>query len=215
VLLGWLAVEERSRRIGLGGGVLIALGCAQLASLVAAPPVASDLPVLNARALAAALVIGLLVWLAWRVRNDADAAVRGPARTAVIITANLLCIGLISAEIHAFFSGRSIDAALADGPMSANAANLAEQVTLSVSWAIYAVALIAAGIRRRYAPARYLAIALFAMTVSKVLLNDIAGLDRLHRMLSVLGVGVLLLVASYLYQRMAEDANKSENVSSR
>jgi uncharacterized membrane protein len=40
--------------------------------------------------------------------------------------------------------------------------------------------------------------------VLKVLFYDIAGLDRLNRMLSVLGVGVLLLVASYLYHRMAE-----------
>jgi uncharacterized membrane protein len=81
----------------------------------------------------------------------------------------------------------------------------AEQVALSVMWALYAVALVFAGIKRRFAPARYLAILLFGIVVAKVLFVDIAGLDRFYRMLSVLGVGVLLLVASYLYQRSAGD----------
>ena len=81
-----------------------------------------------------------------------------------------------------------------------------EQVALSVTWALYAVVLVFVGIRRRFAPARYLAIGLFAIVVVKLLYFDIAGLDRLYRMLSVLGVGILLLVASYLYQRMAADA---------
>ena len=70
-----------------------------------------------------------------------------------------------------------------------------------MSWALYALVLVAVGIRRRYAPARYFAIALFGITSVKVLAHDIAGLDRLYRMLTVLGVGVLLLVASYLYNR--------------
>ena len=62
--------------------------------------------------------------------------------------------------------------------------------------------LVAAGFRRDYAPARYLAIALFALTIVKVLTKDIAELDRVYRMLSVLGLGALLVAASYLYQRM-------------
>ena len=76
---------------------------------------------------------------------------------------------------------------------------------MSVTWALYAVGLVFAGIRRRFAPARYFAILLFGIVVLKVLAVDIAGLDRLYRMLSVLAVGVLLLIASYLYQRTASD----------
>ena len=54
-----------------------------------------------------------------------------------------------------------------------------------------------------YAPARYLAIALFGLTIVKVMTKDIAELDRVYQMLSVLALGALLVVASYLYQRMA------------
>jgi uncharacterized membrane protein len=113
---------------------------------------------------------------------------------------------LLSAEIHAFFAQRAFGASAEGELRAAGDAGLMEQVTLSVTWALYAVVLVFVGIRRRFAPARYLAIALFAVVVVKVLYVDIAGLDRLYRMLSVLGVGILLLVASYLYQRRAADA---------
>ena len=71
-------------------------------------------------------------------------------------------------------------------------------------WALYAVALVAVGIWRRYAPIRYLAIAVFAVTVAKVFFVDLDRLDRIYRVLSVVGLGVLLLAASYLYQRFNE-----------
>ncbi|MEX1128314.1 MAG: DUF2339 domain-containing protein [Vicinamibacterales bacterium] len=206
VLLGWLAVRERSRWLAAGSGVLIALGSMQLGShLVAALPV-GDVPVFNPRALAALIVIGLLGWLAWRTRNDPAETVRLEARHATIILANALAVLLLSVEIHAYFDQRALDGS----PMGVADAGLAEQLTLSVTWALYAVVLIAIGIRRQYAPARYFAILLFGVTIAKVLLHDIAGLDRFYRMLTVLGVGVLLLVASYLYQRRsAEDRHPS------
>jgi flagellar biosynthesis protein FlhB len=40
------------------------------------------------------------------------------------------------------------------------------------------------------------------LTILKVLTKDIAELDRVYRMLSVLGLGALLVAASYLYQKM-------------
>jgi len=126
------------------------------------------------------------------------------------VVANLLAVLFLSAEIHAFFAGRALDATIEGVGMAAASAGLAEQLTLSVTWAVYAVVLIAIGIRRNYAPARYFAIALFGLTVAKVLMNDIAGLDRFYRMLTVLAVGVLLLVASYLYQRRTAAAHGAE-----
>ena len=55
-------------------------------------------------------------------------------------------------------------------------------------------------------PVRYLAIALLAGTIGKVFLVDLAQLDRVYRVLSVIGLGVLLIVASYCHQRfMADD----------
>ena len=39
------------------------------------------------------------------------------------------------------------------------------------------------------------------MTIVKVFAFDLATLDRIYRVSSVIGLGVLLLVTSYLYQR--------------
>ncbi|CAN5729823.1 hypothetical protein BH24ACI5_BH24ACI5_13870 [soil metagenome] len=201
VFVGWLATRERSRWLAFGSGVLVALGGVLLVNLLTGSLPVGETPIFNARALAAIIVIALLGWLAWRTRDDDAAEVRGEARNALIILANLLGVLLLSAEIHAYFAQRAVAASFGEAPLTVASAGLAEQLTLSVTWALYAVVLIAVGIRRRYAPARYFAIALFGVTIAKVLINDIAGLDRFYRMLTVLAVGVLLLFASYLYQR--------------
>lgn len=209
VLVGWLAARERHRTLAFGSALLIALGSLQLIDLLGAPLPAGETPILNGRAFAAVLAIGLMAWLAWRLSGDRAPEVRNHVRTALIMAANLLALVLISADLRAFFAQRAVDASLAGEARAASEAGLAEQVALSVTWASYAVGLVFAGIRRRYAPARYLAIGLFAVVIVKVLAHDIAGLDRLYRMLSVLGVGALLVLASYLYQKRSQDLDSS------
>ena len=80
-------------------------------------------------------------------------------------------------------------------------AELARHVTLSVSWAVYAAALTGVGILRRYPPIRYVAIAVFGMTIFKVFTVDLSQLDQIYRIISTVALGVLLVGASYLYQR--------------
>jgi len=69
-------------------------------------------------------------------------------------------------------------------------------------WALYATLLIVIGLGRDYAPIRYFAILLFALTTMKVFFVDMAHLERIYRILSVIGLGIALLVTSYLYQRV-------------
>ena len=49
---------------------------------------------------------------------------------------------------------------------------------MSVTWALYSTVLIVIGLRRRYAPIRYFAMAVFAVTTSKVFFVDLAELER-------------------------------------
>ena len=67
---------------------------------------------------------------------------------------------------------------------------------------IAATLLIVVGLRRKYAPIRYFAMTVFVITIAKVFAIDLAELDRLYRVLSVLGLGVTLLMTSYLYQKL-------------
>ena len=52
---------------------------------------------------------------------------------------------------------------------------------------------------------RYFAIAVFAITIVKVFAIDPAELDRLYRVVSVIGLGLTLLLTSYLYQKLRTD----------
>ena len=208
VFLAWLAIRERTQPLGYGSAALLSLGILQMLELLGRSLPVGETAFFNSRALAAALVIGLLSWLAWRMAQEEQLFERqANARDVLIVVANILAIVALSAEIHALFVGGELDARAAGQPWQALDARLAEQVTLSVTWALYAVGLIAVGMRRQYAPARYLGIVLLGLTLLKVLANDIADLDRLYRMMSVLAVGVLLLLASYLYQRRARNGD--------
>ena len=54
---------------------------------------------------------------------------------------------------------------------------------------------------RAFPPLRYLAMALFGLTVLKVFLVDLSSLGGIYRILGFIGVGLVLLAVSFLYQR--------------
>ena len=120
-----------------------------------------------------------------------DARVRATI-AALVVAASAATIVLLTSQNHAYWEIQG--AANAD-------ATFASQLVLSLTWAAYAGVLIALGIRRGYRPIRYAAIVLFGMTVVKVFLADLAGLEGIYRVLGLLAVGTILLLASFLYQR--------------
>ncbi len=63
------------------------------------------------------------------------------------------------------------------------------------------------GLRKRYAPIRYFAMTLFVVTIVKVFAIDLAQLDRIYRVGSVIGLGVMLLLTSFLYQRLLKSGS--------
>ena len=54
----------------------------------------------------------------------------------------------------------------------------------------------------------------FAVTIVKVFAIDLAELDRLYRVLSIMGLGVMLLMTSYLYQRAATKPDDNDRAPS-
>jgi len=72
---------------------------------------------------------------------------------------------------------------------------------LSVLWALYAFVAMGVGMWRRWAALRIGAIALFGLTVAKVFLVDLNALDAVYRILSFLVLGVVLILASFLYTK--------------
>ncbi len=196
--LAWVGIRERRAWIrAAGAGLLAAAVLLAMAAQAAPVPAAHDVFV-NRRALLGLFVVGVLAFVAWLHRRaDRDVPHRGPALAAAVVGANALLLFTLSMEIRAFWELRRGIAANAE---------LAMQMMLSATWAAYAAALTAAGIRRRYAPIRYLAIVVFGATVLKVFLVDFSQLDSVYRIASSVVLGLLLLAASYLYQRQSEHA---------
>ncbi|HQM50807.1 MAG TPA: DUF2339 domain-containing protein [Candidatus Hydrogenedentes bacterium] len=75
---------------------------------------------------------------------------------------------------------------------------------ISSAWGLQAFSLIAIGMILRSRTQRLLGLAFFALTIGKVWLVDLSSVEPLYRILSFIGVGLLLLPASVLYQRFSD-----------
>jgi uncharacterized membrane protein len=85
---------------------------------------------------------------------------------------------------------------------NAERANWAGQMSLSVVWSVYAAGALAFGFWKRLRVLRFAALGLFAVTALKVLTIDMADLERLYRIISFFGLGLLMIAAAYLYNRV-------------
>ena len=72
---------------------------------------------------------------------------------------------------------------------------------LSILWGMYSFVLIGLGMDKDSKILRVGGMVLFGVTLIKVFLYDLAGLSIVSRIVIFIGLGVLLLITSYLYQR--------------
>lgn len=83
------------------------------------------------------------------------------------------------------------------------------QVYRNTAWSgamsVHGFILVATGLWRKDGLLRRLGIGLLLLTVAKITLVDLTGLETIWRILVFLGTGVLLMTASLLYQKFASD----------
>lgn len=77
----------------------------------------------------------------------------------------------------------------------------ARDLTLSLAWALYALCLLALGIRRGWAALRWASLLLLIVTILKAFLYDLGELEDLYRVASLVGLAVSLILVSLVYQR--------------
>lgn len=75
------------------------------------------------------------------------------------------------------------------------------QLAISGMWLVDALIIMAFGIWQRIPAVRITAIIFFGCAVLKMFLYDLSFLDTLYRIISFLGLGVILMGVSYLYHR--------------
>jgi uncharacterized membrane protein len=202
-VVGWaieaaaiIGVGLKSRRgwMRLGGALLLAGSLARLFALGFFETPAGFDVVFNPRVGATLVIVAVLYALALiHLRGGSHLDDHAEPEIALfVVAANVLTILLVSTEISFYWRGRETTDAAAD---------LARMASLSVAWGVYGIALIGVGIVRRYAPIRYLAIALLALTIGKLFLVDLYTLGGIYRIVGFIGLGVFLLLGAWLYQR--------------
>ena len=157
--------------------------------------------VLVVRAVVFVLIVACLIaqlqWLRERSREAGEVAdLLRPVITGCQAVIVLLGFELLSVQIRDIFTY-----AIQAKASNTNDLRNLEQLTLSLAWLVYAIGLIVFGIWRRMRWLRLAAMALFAFIIIKIFAYDLGFLKAALRSISFVGLGVILLAVSYLYQR--------------
>jgi len=189
-VLIWTGFRALHLRLRQAGYFLLALAAVRLLLF----PISASEFFFNARFATYLVLIACMVAALLAAREQAT--VLGDQEATVLailaVAPNAYAILALSLEFWDYF-GRNALSGL-DG-------HLAQHLALSLLWTLYASVLILVGVKRQSALLRWQALVLFGLAVAKVFLYDISYLDRFYRIVSLLILGVLLLVVSFLYQK--------------
>lgn len=117
------------------------------------------------------------------------------ARVAASSAGAVLLFAVLNIEIADFYS---FGATLTFNFFSSS---LAQDLTYTIGWALFAVAMLIAGIALHTRAARVAAIVLLLITILKCFLHDLARLGGLYRVGSLLGLALSLVIVGVLLQR--------------
>jgi len=109
--------------------------------------------------------------------------------------AGLLTFVYITLETRRTFWGSDMELTSQSVPKNA------EIYAYSAVWILFALAILAAGIRRKSVALRYASLAVLIVTVAKVFLYDMSDLTGLFRVASFLGLGLTLIGIGRVYQK--------------
>jgi uncharacterized membrane protein len=105
----------------------------------------------------------------------------------------VLALAYLTLQVTRLFQGP----VLTFGPTSD-----AEQYTYSAVWLAFGVTLLIAGFLLRSQPVRLASAAVVALTIAKVFIVDMSGLEGVFRALSFIVLGLVLVGIGWLYQRL-------------
>lgn len=210
LILGWLAYSLFFAWMGfsqrLQALVYVAWGVLGIGMLTAIwqgfsyPALDRFVPVFNLRFFTLLVAAGALIihFTLWKKQAEAPGKKVLPLLFTIVITG--LLFELVTAEVSDVFERIRYLADQSDVRLLHRLDNQ-KQMSLSIAWLIYSLILMGVGIWRKQSTLRLIAIALFGLSILKIFLFDLSFLGTLYRIFSFIGLGVILLIVSYLYQR--------------
>jgi uncharacterized membrane protein len=183
----WIAAKADRPWLRAGAWVLMGMGVFRWLQPDIQATTTAFTVLANARALTGLALVAALYLAAWVAHRSGG---RDHERAALLIGASLVTLAILSMEIVSFWTLRGTSADV-----------VAREMMLSASWVMYAALLVLAGLRTKYVPIRYFAMALFGVSLLKIFLLDLARVGGIYRVIGFLVVGVILVLVSFLYQR--------------
>lgn len=152
------------------------------------------------------LAMVVIVWLYRRQARSSEAQSDRFWLFAIQIMLNLLIIVFFTREINAYYDYQR---RLFDYQQLSRWRN-SEALVISLIWGLQAAVLIVLGFWRRLRGIRWFGLGFLGIVILKVFLYDLANLTTLYRILSFMGLGIILLIVSWLYHRYKNEI-KGEN----
>jgi uncharacterized membrane protein len=201
-VLLWLSRRLRSTLLRTFALISTILG---LVALVTVNPPAAATPIFNERFGTYCVAIAVCGFIAWLARtahdeHEPEGAMSWPVlAAAAVLAVNVLILIAVTLEIHAYWWAREIRGSMRYG--FTGDFWMYTQFSYSAFFMLFGGALLTIGFLKRTAFLRWQALILLAATVAKVFLVDMSELGSGLRIVSFIGLGVLLLCVSYVYQR--------------
>lgn len=176
-------------------------------------------PILNGRVFRTLILVATLGCILWLIAKFADRLSQSEVpnlKQFIALAVNGILLWVISVEVIDYFdklimelprntvSGGATTLMRVDAYNSTKNLENFKSACLSMAWTLYAIVLLIVGIYRKSKVARIGSIVLFGIVVFKVFLIDTASLDDLYRFISFISLGVILLVAGFLYYRFKD-----------
>jgi len=175
-------------------------------------PINEFTPLLNLRAISLVLVIGGLLIHSFQLKRHLDVNTWiVPVSGAIQVSVVLLAFVLLTAETSDIFEKAvSLLPQSTDTDTELGRLISLKQLSLSGVWLGYSMFLMAVGMWRRFQGVRIMSIVLFGITILKIFVYDLSFLEQPYRILSFIGLGLILLAVSYVYQRYRDVIFSSE-----
>ena len=206
--LGLLVWPKRlDRPFRMAGLILIAIGLFKslLIPFLFRTEFARMVPLINIPTLIYGIFLGIFLWLTLREWNSKWPLPRINPRAGWGITLAVTAFAVLNLEIASGF-------AIKGRPFSMlTHGSLSMQLAYSIGWLLFSISLLAVGIRRDAVKVRWAAIMAIVFTAFKIFIRDLWSLGQLYRVGSLLGLAMVLILVSILYQRFLSKGKQDAN----
>ena len=196
VALAWLSGRLRHPLVPWAS---LALGATVTARLVLNPWAlaygdAGGWPILNWTLYTWGLPLVCLLMAARLLRSRGSEAARTVAPPALTLMAIAVGFALVNVEVSHLFQDQ--------GPIELGGRGVLQGMVRSLSWGAYGVVVLLSGFATRSRSVRLVGFAFVLLATAKVFVVDLWALSGFVRVGSVLGLGVTLLLAAFLFERL-------------